>query len=364
MRPAHCPHGTAMPSRTRFPVCCDQRMRKPFELPVEARHTVHEQHGLLTSRQCDEFGISRQTRCRLVQQDRWRRPARGVYDTDPIPLEARVRDDWFTHAQLWRTWLALLSHGPQAIAVGASALALRDVHGLPRDLPAEVAMPDGTPRRNRVGMVRQYGSFPTDRIGDREVARLDHALAQALPGLPRENALAVLDDVARRRAMTPARLAAVHDLLRGRPGAAHVHELFPLVDPRAESPAESFARLSCVDNGVPPDDLQARIAVGGKVVARVDAIWRLDDGRWLVVEIDGVGPHSSRSALVNDAPRQNLLLASDQIVLLRFKPRDNERPGGVGRSIAKVLAKHGWQAGRYTAQGATIELGRSDRRRV
>ena len=338
-------------------------MRKPFEIPADATRTVHQQQGLLTSRQCDAFGISRQTRCRLVQQDRWRRPARAVYDTDPIPLGARVRDDWFAHTERWRTWLALLSYGPQAIAVGASSLVLHDVRGLPRDLEAEVAMPHGTPRRNRVGTVRQYGSFPTDRIGDREVARLDHALAQALPCLPRENVLAVLDDVARRHAMTPVRLAAVHDLLRGRPGAAHVHDLFPLVDARAESPAESFARLSCVDSGVPPDDIQVRIVMDGTVVARVDSIWLLPDQRWLVVEIDGVGPHSSTSALVNDAPRQNRLLASDQIVLLRFKPKDNEQPGGIGRRVAKVLTKHGWRAGQYTSRGAAVELARMIRDR-
>ncbi len=339
-------------------------MRAPFKIPVDAERTLHRQQGLLTSRQCDEFGISRQTRCRLVKQDRWRRPARGVYDTNPVPLNARVRDDWFSHAERWRTWLALLCHGPTAIAVGASALVLHDVQGLPRDFQVAVAMPNGTPRKSRVGAVRQYGSFPTDRIGDREVARLDHALAQALPGLPRENVLAVLDDVARRLAMTPARLAAVHDLLRGWPGAAHVHELFPLVDKRAESTAESSARLSFHDNGVPPDDIQVRIMMGGNVVARVDFIWRLPDGRWLVVEIDGVGPHSTPQALVRDAPRQNQLLASGQVIMLRFKPKDNDKPGGIGARIAKVLAKHGWRPGQYAAQGTAVDLSSADRRRA
>lgn len=339
-------------------------MRTPFKIPADAERTLHMQQGLLTSRQCDTFGISRQTRCRLVKQDRWRRPARGVYDTNPVPLNARVRDDWFTHAERWRTWLALLCHGPTAIAAGASALVLHGVQGLPRDFLAEVAMPDGTPRRHRAGAVRQYGSFPTDRIGDRAVARLDHALAQALPRLPRENVLAVLDDVARRLGMTPNRLAAVHDMLRGHPGAAHVHDLFPLVDKRAESPAESSTRLSCHDNGVPPDDIQVRIVLGGKVVARVDFIWQLPGGRWLVVEIDGVGPHSTPQALVRDAPRQNQLLASDRIVLLRFKPKDNNKPGGIGAQIAKVLAKHRWRPGQYAAQGATVDLDPADRRRA
>lgn len=321
-----------------------------------AEHTVIRQHGLLTTRQCDQFGITRQTRNRLVGQGRWSRPLRGVYDTDPVPLEGRVRDDWFAHAERWRTWLALLAHGDGAIAVGGAALVLHDVQGLPRDFRPEVAMPDGSSRTSRFGTVRQYKPFPTIRIGDRDVARIDHALAQALPRLPRENVLAVLDDVSRRLAMTPDRLAAVHDLLRGRPGAAQVHELFPLVDARAESPAESYVRLSCIDHGVPPDDIQARMTAGGRVVARVDLLWRLPDGRWLVVEVDGIRPHSTPQALVRDAPRQNQLVASGQVILLRFKPRDNDRPGGVGGQVARVLRKHRWRPGRYATPGATVEL--------
>lgn len=337
-------------------ICCDRRMPKPFEIPVDAKPTLYRQQGLLTNRQCDEFGIGRQTRSRLVRQDRWRRPVRGVYDTNPVPLEARVQDDWFSHAERWRTWLALLSHGPEAIAVGTGALVLHDVQGLPRDFQPEVAMPGGAWRASRFGTVRQLRAFPTIQVGDRRVARLDHALAQALPGLPRENVLAVLDDVARRRAMTPDRLAAVHDLLRGRPGAAHVHDLFPLVDKRAESTAESAVRLSLVDNGVPPDDIQVRFTMHGKVVARVDFIWRLPDGRWLVVEVDGVGPHSTPQALVRDAPRQNQLLASGRVIMLRFKPKDNEKPGGIGRQVAEVLKKHAWRPGHYATPGAALDL--------
>lgn len=337
-------------------VWCDRSMPQPVTFLPDAERILSRQQGLLSTRQCEEFGVTRQTRCRLVQQGRWRRPVRGVYDTDPVPLGSRVRDDCFTHAARWRTWLALLSHGPDAVAVGAAALVLHDVQGLPADFEPEVAMPDGSRRVSRFGTLRQYRPFPTLRMGDREVARLDHALAQALPVLPRESALAVLDDVARRLGMTPDRLAAVHDLLRGRPGAKRVHALFPLVDARSESPAESAARLSCHDNGVPPDDLQARFLIDGTVVARVDFVWRLPDGRWLVVEVDGVGPHSTARALVRDAPRQNRLLASGRVIVLRFKPADNARPGGIGRQVAAVLRRHDWHPAAYPAPTTPIDL--------
>jgi len=249
-------------------------------------------------------------------------------------------------------------HGPDAIATGCCALVLHGVSGLPRDFPLEVAREDRSPRHARHGVtVVGYPKFPTELISGRDVARIDHAAAQALPKFPRQNALAVLDDLARWHEFTPTRLAELHDLVRRRHGAAQTHDLFGLVVRRSDSPAESFARLSCIDNGVPPDDIQVRIVMDGKVVARVDFIWLLPDGRWLVVEIDGVGPHSTPQALVRDAPRQNQLLASGQVIMLRFKPTDNDKPGGVGAEIAKVLAKHRWKPGRYRRAGELVELG-------
>lgn len=332
-------------------------MPKTFTMPRAAEPLLRRQAGLLSTLQCEELGIGREVRRRMVKHLRWTSPARSVYDTDPAPLEDRVKADWFDHVARWRTWFALLLHGPDTIATGGCALVLHGVSGLPRDFPLEVARQDRSPRRRRHGVaVVDYPPFPTVTISDREVARIDHAAAQAIPKLPRQNALAVLDDLARRHRFSPVDLAALHDLVRCRNGVAMLHDLFGLVITRSESPAESFARLSCHDNGVPPDDVQALIVMGGKVVARVDFIWRLPDGRWLVVEMDGLGPHSTQQALVRDAPRQNQLLASGQVIMLRFKPADNEKPGGIGAEIAKVLAAHRWRPGQYTGAGARIEL--------
>ncbi|MCP2264669.1 hypothetical protein ACFQHV_15990 [Promicromonospora thailandica] len=312
-------------------------------IPAAAVRLARRQAGLLSVLQCEELGIGRDVRRRMVRQGRWSSPARGVVDTDPVPLDGRVRDDWFRHAAWWRTWFALLVHGPDAVATGCCALVLHGVAGLPRDFPLEVAREDGSPRRTRYGVpVVLYEPFPVVSRSGRTVAQLDHAAAQALPRLSRQNALAVLDDLARSHGFDPDRLAALHELVRRRRGAARLHELFPLVDPRSESPAESFARLSCIDNGVPPDSVQAAISHRGRIIARVDFLWRLPDGRYLVVEIDGVGPHSTPQALVRDAPRQNQLLATGRVIMLRFKPADNARPGGVGAQIAATLRAHGW----------------------
>jgi hypothetical protein len=333
-------------------------MTTAFQLPSHALPLIRRQAGLLSIDQCEELGIGREIRRRMIRQLRWSSPARAVLDTCPEPLHRRTRDDWFEHAARWRTWLALLVHCADTIATGCCALVLHGVSGLPRDFPLEVARPDRSPRRARYGVaVVRYPPFPTVTISGRTVAQIDHAAAQALPKLPRHNALAVLDDLAKRHGFDKPRLARLHELVvRRRRGSAQLHDLFELVNRLSESPAESFARLSCHENGVPPDDLQVRFTRDGVVVARVDMGWRLPDGRWLVVEIDGVGPHSTPQALVRDAPRQNQLLASGQVIMLRFKPRDNEQPGGIGARVATVLASHGWRPGRYTAVGARVAL--------
>jgi hypothetical protein len=189
-------------------------MPKTFQIPRAAEPILRRQADLLSTLQCEELGIGREVRRRLVRQLRWTSPARSVYDTDPVPLDSRVRDDWFDHAAKWRTCTS---------------------SGKFLDSPAT---PCSTSAQQPVAMASG-------------------------PCTSRAN-----------------------------------HELFGLVKGGSESPAESSARLSCHDNGVPPDDIQVRFTVNCVVVARADMAWLLPDGRWLVVEIDGIGPHSPPQALV------------------------------------------------------------------
>ena len=193
-------------------------------------------------------------------------------------------------------------------------------------------------------IVRQYGNFGSQRYGSWRIAKIEHALAQALPGLPRDHAVAVLSSALNTRKLDRAGLAKVRQLLRRRRDAGPVLGWLDLADGNDESPAETFARLSCIDHGVPPDRVQVVFHKDGRFLARCDLGWILRDGRWLVVEIDGIGPHSTQEALVKDAPRQNRLLATERIVLLRFKPADNDQPGGVGAVVAARIEELGGRA--------------------
>jgi len=243
-----------------------------------------------------------------------------VYDVSPVPDELRLPDERRRRA----AWLAMLAFGPDAVAVGPCALALHGVNGLPAVVVPEIALPWGKPAHPRDGIrPRYFDKFATTVVGGRRIAGLDAALVQALPELPRSCAVAVLDDVLHRRAVDDERLARIRAAIRGRRGAAAVDGWWGLVDRRAESPLETEARLACVDDGIPPDELQVEIYDSvGQLLGRGDLGWRLRDGRWLLAEIDGRSIHDAPAAIYHDRLRQNRLVASGRVELLRFTKAD------------------------------------------
>ncbi len=316
-------------------------MRPLSEVPPEVTRLAAQQEGLVSVQQCCTAGVDRRRIRRLVEHGVWRREGDRVIDTDPVPPSARRRDDYFEHIRRRSAVKGLLAC-PGAAAVGAAALALHGVAGLPRHLEPEVSFPRGAHRRGPDGViVRQYGNFKTDRYGSWRVANVEHALAQALPGLSRDDAVAVISSALNKKLIGQAGLDRVRKLLHRRRGAGAVLGWLGLADGGDDSPAETHARLSCIDHGVPPDRVQVVFRKDGRFLGRCDLGWLLHDGRWLVVEIDGVGPHSTPEALVKDAPRQNRLLATGKIVLLRFKPSDNGRRGGIGTAVAARIEELG-----------------------
>lgn len=171
-------------------------------------------------------------------------------------------------------------------------------------------------------MVRRYEA-PHGAVEHAPVVPLPVALAQTLCVLPRRHVVAVLDDVLRRGLLDERAVETFLSALAGRRGCRRVRLWSELADPRAESPLESLARLSCLDGGVPPDDLQVVVRDGtGRPVARGDMGWRLADGRWLLAELEGKEFHDVPEALLHDRRRQNALVASRAAEVLRFTAED------------------------------------------
>ncbi|BDZ41160.1 hypothetical protein GCM10025865_04590 [Paraoerskovia sediminicola] len=308
-------------------------------IPPSLLDLAERQAGLVSAAQCAAHGLGPGPTRTLVARREWSRPTRGVYDTCPVGERTPGR------GRLVAAWTALLAYGPRSVAVGACALALHGVNGLPPRISPEAAVAGADNRVDRDGLRCRDFTTPapagkgdpqaTALSGGRRVVPLELALAQAVPELPRANALAVLDDVLHRGRLTTGGLATVHDLARGRRGVARAHELFALADARAESPLESFARLDCIDAGVAPDVLQLPVIDRrGHVSARGDMAWRQTRDRWLVAEIDGRDVHGAPDAVYADRARQNALVSTGQIDVLRFTARDL---GQIGSTVRRAL---------------------------
>lgn len=330
-------------------------MRPLTPVPEQLLHLARRQEGLVALEQCRRFGVDHRRAARLVRHGAWRREGVTVFDIDPTAPTDRVRADYFDHVRRRSAVKGLLVF-PGSAAVGASALALHGSAGLPRSITPEVAFPGGTRRRARDGVVvRQLSAFRTVPFGSWRIAGLEPALTQALPALTREQAVAVMSDATRRRWIDDAGLARVAQRVRARHGST-IRSWFALVNGDDESPAETEARLSFIDHGVPPDRSQAVFRRNGYRLARCDFAWRLPDGRWLVVEIDGVGPHSTPEALLRDVPRQNRLLGTGQILMLRYRPADNASPGGIGARVSARLHALGWRRPRHPLPPRPVDL--------
>ncbi|MBE7699747.1 hypothetical protein H9623_05410 [Oerskovia sp. Sa1BUA8] len=315
-------------------------MRPLSPLPEPLLTVAYRQEGLVSAAQCDANEVRSHRRSRLVEQRRWSRVTRGVYDTNPVRPDRRDVPGAPDHRRRRAAWAALLAFGPDAIAVGPCALALLGVQGLPLRITPQAALPGGRATESREGIVlRQFDDGMTvHRVGERYVATPDWALAQAVPEVSRRYAVALMDSALHGRLLDAGGLDRAHDLARGRRGVARTHSWWELGDPRAESPLETFARLDRLDAGVPPDDLQVVLTgEAGEFLARGDLGWRLPDGAWLIAEIDGAGVHGSPEALFADRLRQNRLVASRGAALLRFTARDLATQGRVGAEIRSFL---------------------------
>lgn len=325
-------------------------MPRPLrEPPAPLLARAARQEGLVTTAQCEAAGMDGGWLGRMVAQRRWVRTTSGVYDTDPVPVDARERDDRYDHRRRRAAWLGMLAHGPGAVAVGQSALALHGVQGLPVRVRPEVMVRQGGARRRRDGIVvRQLSpDLPTVPFADRRIAAVLHALAQAVPTLDRGHAVAVLDSAVHLGKVSRADVETAHDLARGHRGVERTHEWWGLVDGRAESPLESRARLECIDADVPPDDLQRElVSTDGRFLGRGDLAWALPDGRWLLLEVDGADVHSAPDALFHDRERQNRLVAEGGVVVLRTTSGELAVPGRLGDQMAARLRRYGWRPDR------------------
>lgn len=319
-------------------------MRPRRTLPQQLLAAAAVQEGLASKEQCDAVGLDKDAVALLVAHGRWRRVVRRVYDTDPTPVGQRRRDGHHDHLRRRAAWTGLLAV-PDGIATGTCALAVLGLDGLVAEVVPEVARPGGMHAAVGGVTLRRYRDFADQTYRGRRTASVVPALAQALPYLSRGEVVAVLSGALRDGHIKEQELHDVRVLLRGRRGAARVQSMIDLAERLDGSTAESFARLSFVDAGAPPDGQQVTFTLGGVFLARVDFVWRLPDGRYVVAEIDGRAFHSGAAMLADDSQRQNRLVATGRVIVIRFPAARalTPAPRGVGPELADRLSSLGWR---------------------
>ncbi|SKC40700.1 hypothetical protein SAMN04324258_0736 [Krasilnikoviella flava] len=292
----------------------------------------------MSASQCREHGVTPAQVAIHVRRKDWERVARAVYDTGQLSTGRHPLD----HRRRRAAVLGLLAH-PGAVATGTCALVLHGVQGAPQVVRPEVTFPDGTSRRDNPPV--RLRRTPLERWVDVDglaCATVPDALAQAVPGLDRRHAVALMDSALHRRDLGLDELSEAHDRARTHRGVDRTHDWWAEADGRSESPAETWARLSCTAVGFPPDTLQLAVAGrDGRAFARVDLAWRLPDGAALLVEVDGRDVHSTPTAVYGDRDRQNRIVTR-RTVVRRFTGRDAWL-GRVGLEVADLLRAAGWR---------------------
>lgn len=248
------------------------------------------------------LGITRHRLRTLVESGRVRRVLQGVYvDSaleDSIELRARA-------VALVAPPHHVVCDRTAAWILGIDILLGHELDVLPPVETCAVGLGKASKRAGVHGHTRELA--PRDVMTVQGV-RVTTPLRTALDlgcRLVRKDALAAMDALCRAHAITARQLARELKRFRGRRGVVQLKELVVLVDPRAESPRESWTRLAIHDAGLPAPDLQHWVVVDGVRRYRLDLAY---PGRRIAVEYDGFADHRrTKEQIERDVERRQWL---------------------------------------------------------
>lgn len=119
-----------------------------------------------------------------------------------------------------------------------------------------------------------------------------------------------------------------------RRGMANVRRAVPILDGRAESPGESWARTLLVQAGLPAPACNVDVLEGDRWLARVDMLWF---EQRVIVEYDG-GGHVDERQRRRDAERLNALQAAGWLVII-LTADDLRRPRQTVALVRRALSR-------------------------
>lgn len=279
--------------------------RKPVGMMLPAQPL----HVPTTTRDAVAAGWTEDRLHRAVIRGDVRRVLRGVYVDASAPDSLALRSA-----------AAALVLPARMVVCDRSASWLQGVdHWDPRDLDVppllDVVARSGT--RTRLGGV--HGALRA--LGDDDVVELADGLPVTSPlrtaadlacQRGRLAAAAVLDQFARQHGVTTADLRQLLPRFAGRRGVTQLRELVNDVEPRAESPPESWVRRLVLDHMLPRPVAQHVVVLQGKTY-RLDLAY---PHLRIAVEYDGEQWHSDPADRAADAERRSALARAGWIVIV------------------------------------------------
>ena len=155
-------------------------------------------------------------------------------------------------------------------------------------------------------IVHRRDGAPLALVAGRPTTTAGWTAVEVARALPRGRALATLDAALRSGSCSTADLQHAVMAQAGRRGIVRVRALLACVDPRAESPMESEARLVMIDGGLPTPVLQHEIVDSRGRLRRLDFAW---PDEMVAAEYDSEAWHSGPEALRRD--REKLAAVQD-----------------------------------------------------
>ncbi len=247
------------------------------------------------------LGLNRH-RVRMLLRDHRIRPLfRGVYVDTGVPDTRDLRCLGLT--------LVLPPHGVICHSSAAWALGIDGFQ--PKDrflLTPQCMVPHGSSRSRHLS-VRCIQGYLRDAdvmvINGLRLTTPSRTTVDLMRTLRRPYALSVADAMVRAELVTIAQLAKRIRRLKHYPGIIQARDLLRLIDPRAESPGESWLRLRLVDAGFPfPRPQYEVIDHRGRIIARIDLAY--PEIR-LAMGYDGAEYHSHDEDRSHDEGRRELL---------------------------------------------------------
>ena len=263
-----------------------------------------------TSAEAREDGISRQRLRRLLRHRRVRRVLRDVYQSCDAPdtIDTRARA-----AALVLPPFAVVCDRTAAWIHGIDVLRYRELEVLP---PLDIVVLRYSQRRKRSEWRNGERDLDPKDVICIQGLRVTTPLRTALDlgcKLPRRDALAAVDQFMRLHDISRDDLLAELPRYFGRRGVVQLRSVVAVADPRSESPAESWIRMSILDAGLPDPEIQYSIVVNGVERYRLDLAY---PKHRVCVEYDGEQFHSSPHDRRADEERRDWLRAHGWTVMV------------------------------------------------